>query len=283
MHYVVTGPGYTGRRVLALLSAESAVAIGRSVTDVPSAVRTIACDLDELRDGLPGLVAPYRLLYTVPPSTATDGDERLCRFLSALVPRPERFVYLSTTGVYGDRGGAAVDENDAPAPRSARGHRRLAAEERLHRWSDEHGVALYLLRVPGIYGPGRLGLDRIRERVPVIREEDAGPGNRIHVDDLAACAAQSLQTDAPPGTYNVGDGDHRSSTWFARTVAGCAGLEPPPEVTRREAERTFSAARLSFLKESRRVSVAKMRDVLGFSPRYANAEDGIVASLADEP
>ena len=282
MHYVVTGPGYTGCRVLALLPAESAVAIGRSLTDVPTAVRTISCDLDALRDGLPGLVAPYRLLYTVPPSTATDDDERLGNFLSALSPRPERFVYFSTTGVYGDRGGAAVDENDAPAPQSARGRRRLAAEERLRRWSDEHGVALCLLRVPGIYGPGRLGLDRIRESVPVIREEDAGPGNRIHVDDLAACAAHALRTDASPGTYNVGDGDHRSSTWFARTVARCAGLEPPPEVTRHEAERTFSAARLSFLKESRRVSVAKMRDVLGFAPRYANAEDGIVASLGDE-
>ncbi len=116
--------------------------------------------------------------------------------------------------------------------------------------------------------------------MPVLREEDATPGNRIHVDDLAACCVAALAPAIPAGLYNVGDNDHRSSTWFTGEVARQAGLPPPREISRAQAEREFSVQRMSFLRESRVVDTAKMRDVLGVTPRYANPEDGIRASLA---
>jgi nucleoside-diphosphate-sugar epimerase len=149
-------------------------------------------------------------------------------------------------------------------------------------WCTGRHTTAVVLRVPGIYGPGRLGTDHIREAMPVLEEDDANPGNRIHVDDLATCCIAALSPGVPDGIYNVGDGDHRSGTWFANEVARQAGLPPPPTISLEEARKTFSPMRLSFLRESRIVDTTKMREVLGVTPKYADAADGIAASLAEE-
>jgi nucleoside-diphosphate-sugar epimerase len=86
----------------------------------------------------------------------------------------------------------------------------------------------------------------------------------------------------PDGVYNVGDGDHRSGTWFTNEIARQAGLAPPPTISLAEAQKTFSPMRLSFLRESRVVDTTKMREVLGITPKYTDAADGIAASLAEE-
>ena len=224
----------------------------------------------------------YRVLYTVPPSRTADTDVRLERLLAQLEPAPVAFVYVSTTGVYGDRGGAAVDENAEPAPATQRSQRRVAAETLLEAWCGERGVRLVILRVPGIYGPGRLGIERVRAGMPVIREADANPGNRIHIDDLVSCCRAALERESAAGVFNVGDGDTRSSTWFVKEVARQCQLAEPPEISRDEAARVFSSQRLSFLSEARRIDTRRMREVLGVEPRFASAEDGIRASLAQE-
>ena len=271
MHYVVIGAGYTGRRVMDRLPRDRCQALGRP-----------DFDLDTGDAELPPLSRPYCALYTVPPAPGSDGDSRLRRLLARSEFLPQRFVYLSTTGVYGDRQGRRVDELSEPAPSSARATRRLRAEHSLQGWADKTGVKLLILRVPGIYGPGRLGLDRIGHGVPVIAEAEASPGNRIHVDDLADCCVLAMTTTAATGIYNVGDGDHRSGTWFTKTVATLAGLPAPPEVSRAEAEASFDPMRMSFLAESRIVDTTQVRETLGFTPRYGNAEDGIRASLKAE-
>jgi nucleoside-diphosphate-sugar epimerase len=269
MQIVIVGVGYTGRRVLARLDPSKARGITRA--DI---------DLDDQSPVMLELPETYSLLYTVPPRPDGNGDPRLERLLSTLDPAPQRIVYLSTTGVYGDQAGRRVDETAALAPSTDRAKRRVAAESLLHEWCGKHDVDLVVLRVPGIYGPGRLGIERLQNAAPLIAEADAGPGNRIHVDDLASCCIRALDPDAPAGTYNVGDGDHRSSTSFARSVARLAGIDEPPEIPRAEAERTFSEGRLSFLRESRIVDTRRMEDVLGFVPRYTDPEAGIRASLA---
>ena len=189
-------------------------------------------------------------------------------------------MYLSTTGVYGNRGGATVDESTEPRPESDRAARRLSAEQQLTQWCTARKSVAIILRIPGIYGPGRLGLERIREGMPILAEEDANPGNRIHVDDLAACCIAALSDEVPGGVYNVGDGDHRSSTWFTNEVARQANLPPPPTITRAEAEETFSPMRLSFLRESRVVDTTRIRDRLGVTPM--RPADGIARSLASK-
>lgn len=268
------GAGYTGARVLARLP--EAVALGRS----RAGDERLDLDRDE-RLGI-ALPAEYAVIYSVPPASDQPGDPRLARFLGLLPHPPARIVYLSTTGVYGDRRGERVDEGSEPHPESARAERRLAAERLLAEWCTENGTTAVVLRVPGIYGPGRLGTERVREAMPVIRDEEANPGNRIHVDDLASCCIAALSPGVPDGIYNVGDGDHRTGTWFTNEVARQAGLPLPPAITLAEAEQTFSPMRLSFLRESRVVDTTKMREVLGVTPKYTDPADGIAASLAEE-
>jgi nucleoside-diphosphate-sugar epimerase len=255
---LVVGPGYTGGRVLRGL--DGAIALGRSL---PGDQRL---DLDDNAELLTPLPADYSVVYPVPPAPNQAGDDRLARFLGLLPHNPARIIYLSTTGVYGNRDGALVDEAAEPNPESRQSVRRLAAESLLQDWCDSRDTTPIILRVPGIYGPGRLGTERIRAATPVLREEDAGPGNRIHVDDLASCCIAALSSEVPAGIYNVGDGDTRTTT----------------TVTRKEAERTFSPMRLSFLRESRIVDVTKMREILGVLPKYTNPADGIAASLKEE-
>ena len=268
MHIVVLGPGYTGSRVIERLPPDKTTALGRP-----------ALDLDDRQIDLPSLPTHWSLLYTVPPAPSAKNDERLERLLTMLLTPPRRIVYLSTSGVYGDRQGGVVTEQDFPTPLTARAERRLAAERYLSKWCDEHDCECVVLRVPAIYGPGRLGLERITAGTPIVQENEATPGNRIHVDDLASCCLQALDAATVSGAYNLGDGDHRSSSWFAKTVADIAGLNAPPEIPMAAAIQTFSESRLSFLQESRRLDTSKMREVLGVVPRYEDATDGIRASL----
>lgn len=227
-------------------------------------------------------MAPCTVLYTVPPRADGHDDERLAVFLGRLGERPSRIVYLSTSGVYGDRQGRLTDETVPPQPQTDRARRRLAAETRLGQWCETNGVERTVLRVPGIYGPGRLGLERLRAGGEVLRAADAGPGNRIHVDDLVRCCLAAMQPDLPGGLYNVGDGDLRSSGEFSAAVAKLAGLPAPREISLSEARREWSPARLSFITESRWLDLTRMTEVLGVQPRYANAEQGIRASLDEE-
>jgi nucleoside-diphosphate-sugar epimerase len=268
------GAGYTGARVLRQLP--DAVALGRSR---PGDERL---DLDHDERLQLELPEEYAVIYSVPPAPDQPGDPRLGRFLAMLPHAPARLVYLSTTGVYGNRDGERVDETSEARPESARAERRLAAERMLAEWCTGRQTTAVVLRVPGIYGPGRLGTDSIRSGMPVLEEKDANPGNRIHVDDLATCCIAALAPGVPDGIYNVGDGDHRSGTWFTNEVARQAGLPPPPTISLAEAKKTFSPMRLSFLRESRVVDTKKMREVLGVLPKYADAADGIAAALAEE-
>lgn len=277
MTTLVVGTGYTGARLLRRLPSDRALGLSRSPPADAGGRRVAIADLDAPLGALT-LPDSYDVVYTVPPATGGDTDRRLDRLLAALEPPPGRFVYLSTTGVYGDRGGAVVDESVEAVPRSDRARRRLAAETALGRHC---GKAVVILRVPGIYGPDRLMIDRIRAHSPLIQESEANPGNRIHVDDLVAACLAALNPEVPPGVYNLGDGDHRSATWFADRVAACLGLDAPPRISRAEAAASFSARRLSFLSESRRIDASRMREVLGVSLRYADPEAGIRASLVD--
>lgn len=263
MFTLVAGTGYTGRRVLERLPADAVAGANRSPIETDRPFYLVDFDAP----GDTGFDVPdrYAVLYTCPPGG--ENDARLRGFLDLLVPRPARFVYISTTGVYGDCGGARVNEEAPVNPQSRMAKPRVDAEVLLDRWAEETGCDLVILRVPGIYGPGRLGVERIREGGSYINDDEASPGNRIHVDDLATCCIAALSETTPAGIYNVGDGDHRSSTWFAGEVARQAGLPEVRKISRAQAEKEFSPMRLAFLASSRVVDTTKMREVLGVTPR----------------
>ncbi|MEJ2513770.1 MAG: NAD-dependent epimerase/dehydratase family protein [Gammaproteobacteria bacterium] len=240
-------------------------------------------DLDEAGPALPGAWTQDRaLIYMVPPPAAGTTDPRIRRFLDRLAVAPAALVYLSTTAVYGDAGGAVVDEETPPAPAADRGRRRLDAEQSVEAYGRLAGLPIRILRVPGIYGPGRLPVERIRAGARMPLEAQAGPGNRIHVDDLAAVCLAAADYTGPEQVFNVGDGDHASMTGYFQAVARAAGLPEPEQVPMEILLPEVSAAMRGFLTEQRKVSTARMRQVLGFTPRYADFREGIRASLAPE-
>jgi nucleoside-diphosphate-sugar epimerase len=285
MHSVsIIGCGYTGSRLAARWRSR-----GRSVRgfgsrpESLSGIAAVGADPALLNLDL-ALTSPVDLhdqvvYYTVPPAPAGDGDARLERLFGNVAGSPYRFVYLSTTGVYGDRHGAAVDEETPAQPTTARAVRRQAAEHRLREWADSQAISWCILRVPGIYGPGRLPLERLRRREPAIRPEEATPSNRIHVEDLVTACVAAAAAPAGGRIYNVTDGSDDSLTAYLLRVARIADLPPPPFVTRAEAQKTSSAMSWSFLSESRRVDNRRMREELGVQLEYADLDAGIRASL----
>jgi nucleoside-diphosphate-sugar epimerase len=222
--------------------------------------------------------------YMVPPAKGSDGDPRLERYLASVEGLPRRIIYLSTTGVYGDRAGAKVDEDTPPAPKTARAARRVAAEHAVREWADSRKVSWCILRVPGIYGPGRLPLDRLRRGEPAIAPQEATPGNRIHVADLVtACVAAGVAGAADRRIFNITDGSEDSLTEYLLRVAAIAALPAPPLVSRAQAARALSETSWSFLAESRRVDNRRMLEELGVALEFRDLDAGIRASLAESP
>jgi len=272
---IVIGTGYTGHRVLERLPADEVAGVSRSPIETDKNTQIV--DFDDPDSRIVGLPAKYSILYTCPPDS--ENDERLHRFLTRLTPVPGRFVYISTTGVYGNCDGAVVTEESPVSPDSRMSRPRVAAEEQLAAWASRTGSDVVVLRVPGIYGPGRLGVERIRKQGAFINDDEANPGNRIHVDDLVSCCVAALAEEVPAGIYNVGDGDHRSSTWFAEEVARQADLPELRKISRAQAQKEFPPMRLNFLASSRTVDTTKMREVLGVDLKYPDPAKGITASL----
>lgn len=277
--FTIAGYGYTAGYLAARLAERGAVtALARSA----GSLRNLPAGVTPRRADLGTAEAAVRetdvIVYLAPPPAAGERDTTLDGFLRCSA-RPARFVYASTSGVYGDCGGQLVDETRAPAPQTARAIRRHAAEQSLRAWCADAGTELVVLRVAGIYGPGRLPLQRLRRREPVLAEDQAGPGNRIHVVDLAETCARAATAASPPDIVNVCDGNHMSSTGFTKLVAKLTGLPPPPEIALEEARAAFTPARWSFLAESRRLDNTRLRRELGVALRYPDPAGGIRAAL----
>lgn len=285
----IVGCGYVGRRLALQLGKEynlyGLVRTTASLKSLRSAhVEPIVLDLDKLgkQDLSPVWFRNCILFYFAPPRADGESDVRLHRFLNSLDALPDTMVYLSTTGVYGNTHGALVDETAPVNPQTQRAIRRINAEHITRIWCTENKVRRVVLRVPAIYGPGRLPLDRLQKHEPVIRPAEAPIMNRIHVDDLVqACMAAALNPEAR-GVYNVSDGNSGSMTDYLRLVAELANLPMPPEIPLDEAQLCFTPELLSYMDESRRIDNARMRNELGVQLRYADLKQGILACLAEQ-
>ncbi|WP_129776128.1 SDR family oxidoreductase [Peristeroidobacter soli] len=287
-HILIAGCGYVGQRLAARLRDRYEITALVRSNDKAAALerqglKTVVIDLDRPRLGssIPERLDQEAIVYLAPPPGSGESDLRLDRFLHLAFVPPKSFVYMSTTGVYGDSQGALVDESTPVMPLTERARRRVSAEEMTRVWCHERRVRRVVLRVPGIYGPERLPLERLRKSEPVVRAEDAGITNRIHVDDLVSACEAAIENKEARGVYNVTDGNSVSSTSFIDLVADLSGLPHPPRVSMEEAQLTFSPERLSFLNESRRVSNDRMLKHLGVKLRYTDLETGIRASLSN--
>jgi nucleoside-diphosphate-sugar epimerase len=215
--------------------------------------------------------APFAVLHFAPPPSEGRDDTRTQNLIAALTRArsiPQRFVYISTTGVYGDCAGARVGETRPRRARTPRSRRRVAAEDRLRDWAKRYGVALSILRAPGIYAETRLPLDRIRQGTPVLVAEDDVYTNHIHAEDLARATVAALFRAKPNRAYNVtDDAEMKMGSWFD-TVADAFHLPRPPRVSWEDAERRIAPLLLSFMSESRRISNGRMKRELRVRLRY---------------
>lgn len=238
-------------------------------------------DAPDTLSGLPGLTGI--VYYFAPPPSTGNDDPRLQAFLAALPQDspPTRIVYISTSGVYGDSHGAWIDEDWPLQPTSDRGKRRLAAENRLRQWGEQHAVPIVILRAPGIYGPDRLPLERIRQGIPVLNEQDAPWSNRIHADDLAAACLAAARRGKPGHAYNVSDGNPTTMTDYFWHIADNFGLPRPPAISMIEAQTVLSPNMLSFLTESRRLSNRRLIEELGVTLAYPDLASGLAACRAN--
>ena len=266
---LIAGYGDIARRAVPLLSSRF---------DLRIASRSNGMDFDRPAS-LASLETADAVLHCAPPPQAGEYDTRTSNLLAALERRrilPIRFVYISTSGVYGDCGGALVDESRPVNPQSTRAKRRVHAEEQLAHWCTRHGVALIVLRAPGIYAADRLPLERLRAGTPVLLAQDDVHTNHIHAEDLAAVCARALDDDAPAGTYNASDDTHLTMGEWFDLVADRTGLPRPPRIPRSEAAQRIPPALLSFMSESRRLDNRRLKRVLGVRLRYPTVRDGLV-------
>lgn len=170
-----------------------------------------------------------------------------------------------------------MTETSQLKPGTDRSKRRLAAEQTLTQWTRQHNVTSVILRVGGIYGPGRLPLQRLRQGMTILRREDAPFSNRIHADDLTMICHAAAHAPEQHSIYNVCDNQASSMSDYFIRVAEHAGLPPPTEVDWQQAETELSPVMLSYLHESRRMDNSKMLNELQIELAYPDLESGLSA------
>jgi nucleoside-diphosphate-sugar epimerase len=278
---VVAGLGYTGAAIAAAAAA-AGFAVTGTARDPASARPPAGVAVVAFAAAGEAIRAATHLVITAAPEDGGDPVLGAHRAAIAAAPALAWIGYLSTTGVYGDRGGAEVDEATAPAPGQPRSLRRLAAEQA---WRDvvaTRGIALDLFRVGGIYGPGRSSFDELRAGHARRVVKPGHSFSRIHRDDIAlAVVAGALRPDTQRVLHLVDDEPAPSADVVAE-AARLLGLELPPAIPFEEARTRMSPMGLSFWSENRRVANAATKAALGIAWHCPTYREGLRRILAAE-
>lgn len=244
----------------------------------------VLADLDD-RSSLARLAGiADAVLHFAPPPAAGAGDPRTARLLAALAggrSLPQRLIYISTTGVYGDCAGARIDETRPCRATTARARRRVDAERRLREFGARNAVKVAILRAPGIYAADRLPLERLRRGDPVLTPEDDVFTNHVHAEDLARMACLALFRSRPARVYNAVDASDMRMGEYFELAARTFGLPLPPRLPRTELARQLSPMALSFMSESRRIDGSRVLRDLRLKLMYPTVADGLAAAAAD--
>jgi nucleoside-diphosphate-sugar epimerase len=270
---LVFGSGYVGAAVMRV-----ATRLGLAVSGT---VRTTDAGIPFAE--APGAIASAtHLLSTVPP--AGLGDPVLAGYAEAIAAAPSlRWIgYLSTTGVYGDRAGGWVDEDTVPCPTSERSKRRFAAEEDWRRLSDR--CAVDVIRLAGIYGPGRSAFDDLRAGTARCISKPGHTFGRIHRDDIVRAVIMAMQQERASGArvLNLVDDAPAESADVVAEAARLLGVASPEPEPFEHARASMSPMARSFWAESRKVSGRRTQQMLGLRWLYPSYREGLRAILAEE-
>jgi nucleoside-diphosphate-sugar epimerase len=285
---LIVGSGDVARRILSRLAPQARVFAllrdpARAAAWREAGATPVLADLDD-RGSLQRIAGLADVvLHLAPPPAAGRRDTRTRNLLAALgkgKSLPRRLVYVSTTGVYGDCGGAFIDETRPLNPESARAGRRVDAENCLRAWGQRTGVSVSILRAPGIYAADRLPIERLNKGLPALVAADDGYTNHIHADDLAAACVAALQHGGANRVYNVvDDSDMKMADYFDR-VADAFALPRSPRISRQEAEKTLSPVQMSFMRESRRIGNQRLKKELKLKLAFPSVDAGIVEAVS---
>jgi len=221
------------------------------------------------------------IFYLVPPPGGGIADSRARNFIAQIpeTGKPAKIVYMSATSVYGGTGGDVVTEESPTVPESAMGKRRLDAEAAFLEYGASNNVPVVILRVSGIYGPGRLPLMQISQGQPLLNEDESGPSNRIHADDLARVCIAAAEKGMDREIFNISDGQPSSMTSYFNACADALGLPRQPQVTMAEARLTMSPLMFSYVSQSRIIDNSRMMKRLSVKLRYGTLAEGLAASV----
>ncbi len=262
-HLLIFGLGYTAKRIAA------------RVRDLGWRVSATGSDGDLAFEDAAAvdraLGSASHILSSVPPDRTSGEDPVLVGYGEALSGRS--LFYLSSTGVYGDQQGAWVDEATPTVAETGAGRRNARAD------ADAAWLALSAraFRLPGIYGPGRSALDRVRAGTARRIDLPDQVFSRVHVDDIASGVVAALTGDAPPGAYNLGDDLPASGNAVTEHACRLLGIDPPP--LERFEEANLSEMARGFYRENRRVANGKAKRALGWKPAYPTYVEGLQALL----
>jgi nucleoside-diphosphate-sugar epimerase len=260
-------------RVFALVRKSDRAALARTLGVTP-----VFGDLDDPQSlgriaGLADIVCHF-----APPPLRGTEDSRTRHLLAALQQNraamlPQRLVYISTTGVYGDCGGDWIDETRNVQPSTDRAIRRVHAEGLLRQWGVRNGVKISILRAPGIYASDRLPIERLHKGTPALMAADDVFTNHIHANDLARAALAAITRALPNRVYNVVDNSDMKMGDYFDVVADHFKLARAPRVSREAAATVISAPMLSFMSESRRIGNQRLKRELRFRFNYPTVAD----------
>jgi len=211
------------------------------------------------------------IVHLAPPQSAGETDRRT-RHLAAILPERATLVYISTTGVYGDCGGARFDETRTVRPSNPRARRRVDAEQVLRAWARRSGSRLAILRVPGIYAQERLPVERLEKGTPALMTADDVYTNHIHADDLARTTLAAIYQARPLRVYHAVDDTEMKMGDYFDAVAHALKLPLPPRLPRGELQQQVSPMMLSFMSESRRLRNERLHRELGVRLRYPTVQ-----------
>ncbi|KNZ32763.1 MAG: NAD-dependent dehydratase [Methylibium sp. NZG] len=284
---LIVGCGDVGMRVLKLLRGRWRVVALTSTPSRAEALRAAgAVPLLGNLDDAPTLARLGCLcdavLHLAPPAQQGPRDLRTARLLQSLArkARVQRIVYASTSGVYGDCGGARFDETRSVNPTTDRALRRVDAEAQLRWYGRAFGARVTLLRIPGIYAgdrPGGHPRERLARGTAVLAQADDVFTNHIHADDLARACVAALHRGLPQRVVHASDDTELKMGDYFDLAADLCGLARPPRVTRAEAQLSLPAMQMSFMSESRRLDNRRLKHELRLRLRYPTVVQGLVA------
>lgn len=283
----IVGCGDVGIRVAKLAAEQhlkvSAFSRGNKISpgfEIPGVVIN-QCDLDNPETLSELDFQGSALLYSAPPPGGGVMDTRIRNFLTALKPgcSPAKILYISTTSVYGDCGDETVTEERAINPTNHTAKRRCDAERRFSKLGVEQGVPVVILRVAGIYGPGRIPMQRILSQEPLLNENEAGYSNRIHADDLAEVCMAAFDKGEDGDIFNVCDGEISKMTDYFNAITDLMNLPRLPQVSLEEAHKVMSPLMFVYMTESRKISNKKMLEKLAIKLKYPTMLEGLKVSI----